>query len=39
MIRNHPFHDGNKRVGAMVLLSTLKRNRIRLKQIMQNLHL
>ncbi|MBQ6665600.1 MAG: type II toxin-antitoxin system death-on-curing family toxin [Synergistaceae bacterium] len=31
LIRNHPFHDGNKRVGAMVLLSTLKRNRIRLK--------
>ncbi|MBR0186922.1 MAG: type II toxin-antitoxin system death-on-curing family toxin [Synergistaceae bacterium] len=31
LVQNHPFHDGNKRVGAMVLLSTLKRNNIRLK--------
>ncbi|MBR1657872.1 MAG: type II toxin-antitoxin system death-on-curing family toxin [Synergistaceae bacterium] len=28
LVKNHPFIDGNKRIGAMVLLSTLDLNNI-----------
>ena len=26
LVMNHPFHDGNKRIGAMALLTTLDLN-------------
>ena len=26
LVKNHPFYDGNKRIGAMVLLTTLDLN-------------
>ena len=28
LVQNHPFHDGNKRIGAMALLTMLDLNRI-----------
>ena len=28
LVKNHPFHDGNKRIGAMALLVTLDLNNI-----------
>ena len=31
LIKNHPFHDGNKRIGAMALLITLDLNMISIK--------
>ena len=31
LIQNHPFHDGNKRIGAMALLTMLDLNRIELR--------
>ena len=31
LVMNHPFHDGNKRIGAMALLVTLDLNRLTLK--------
>ena len=31
LVMNHPFHDGNKRIGAMALLITLDLNRLTLK--------
>lgn len=30
LVHNHPFHDGNKRIGAMVLLVTLDLNHLSL---------
>ena len=30
LVRNHPFHDGNKRIGALALLVTLDLNHITL---------
>lgn len=31
LVQNHPFHDGNKRIGAMALLTMLDLNRIELR--------
>ena len=31
LVMNHPFHDGNKRIGAMALLVTLDLNHLILK--------
>jgi death-on-curing protein len=31
LVMNHPFHDGNKRIGAMALLITLDLNHLALK--------
>ena len=31
LVMNHPFYDGNKRIGAMALLVTLDLNRLTLK--------
>lgn len=31
LVMNHPFHDGNKRIGAMALLTTLDLNHLNLK--------
>lgn len=31
LVMNHPFHDGNKRIGAMALLITLDLNHLSLK--------
>ena len=31
LVQNHPFHDGNKRIGVMALLVMLDRNHIHLK--------
>ena len=31
LVKNHPFHDGNKRIGAMALLVTLDLNHLILK--------
>jgi death-on-curing protein len=31
LVMNHPFHDGNKRIGAMALLTTLDLNHLTLK--------
>lgn len=31
LVMNHPFHDGNKRIGAMALLITLDLNHLTLK--------
>ena len=31
LVMNHPFHDGNKRIGAMALLVTLDLNHLTLK--------
>lgn len=30
LVKNHPFYDGNKRIGALVLLTTLDLNNINL---------
>ena len=30
LVMNHPFHDGNKRIGALVLLVTLDLNQMNL---------
>ena len=30
LVQNHPFHDGNKRIGAMALLTMLDLNKIEL---------
>ena len=30
LVQNHPFHDGNKRIGTMALLTTLDLNNIEL---------
>ena len=30
LVKNHPFHDGNKRIGALVLLTTLDINHVTL---------
>lgn len=30
LIQNHPFHDGNKRIGALAMLTMLKANQITL---------
>lgn len=31
LVQNHPFHDGNKRIGAMALLTMLDLNNINLQ--------
>ena len=31
LVKNHPFHDGNKRIGALTLLTTLDLNHIRIR--------
>lgn len=31
LVKNHPFHDGNKRIGAMALLVMLDSNQIHLQ--------
>lgn len=31
LVMNHPFHDGNKRIGALAMLAMLKLNHISLK--------
>ena len=28
LVKNHPFHDGNKRIGALALLTTLDLNQL-----------
>ena len=35
LVMNHPFHDGNKRIGAMALLITLDLNHLSLKTSQQ----
>ena len=30
LVKNHPFHDGNKRIGALILLTTLDLNHVTL---------
>jgi len=37
IIKNHPFHDGNKRIGILVLLMTLKLNHITIQYTQQEL--
>ena len=37
LVRNHPFYDGNKRIAALALLSTLDLNNIRLQATNQEL--
>jgi len=31
LVKNHPFHDGNKRIGALTLLTTLDLNHISIR--------
>ena len=31
LVKNHPFHDGNKRIGAMALLVMLDNNQVHLQ--------
>ena len=31
LVMNHPFHDGNKRIGALALLTTLDLNHINIR--------
>ena len=31
LVQNHPFHDGNKRIAAMALLTTLDLNHVQLR--------
>lgn len=37
LVKNHPFHDGNKRIGALALLSMLDLNNIELEATNQEL--
>jgi len=37
LVENHPFHDGNKRIGALVLLTTLDLNNIQFEATNQEL--
>lgn len=37
IIKNHPFYDGNKRIGILVLLMTLKLNHITIQYTQQEL--
>lgn len=37
LVENHPFHDGNKRIGALALLITLDLNNIELEATNQEL--
>lgn len=37
LVMNHPFHDGNKRIGAMALLVTLDLNHLSIKTTSEEL--
>ena len=37
LVKNHPFYDGNKRIGALVLLTTLDLNKLEITMTSEEL--